>query len=74
MVEEEQHLCEQPVAAAQIDDATAAQQPPHPARDLPCFVQLFSGKASRMTHRACHAIEERVALESREVAIGQASL
>ena len=51
------------MSGAQIDDAAAAKEPPHPARHLPRLVQLFARQTSGMANGARHAMEERVVRE-----------
>ena len=59
--------------AAEIDDAPAPEEPAHAPRDLPRFVELLARETSRLTHRARHAIEQRGAGKSVQVARRQTS-
>ena len=59
------------MAGAEIDDASAAEEPPRAARDFPRLVELLARQAARVAHGARHAVEERVAGKAIEILIGQ---
>jgi hypothetical protein len=65
---------EQSVAAANVDDASAAKEPPDAAGDFPRFVQLFARQASRVTDGPRYAIEQRVSRKAIEVSVRQTSV
>lgn len=58
VIEDQHQLREQPVTGSEIDDASAAKEPSHPARGLPCFIQLFAWKTPGMAGGAPDTIEE----------------
>ena len=64
---------QQPMARAEIDDASAAEQPAHAPRHLPCFVELLAREAARAADGAGQPIEERVTGKAREIAGGETS-
>ena len=67
----EHDLREQPMAAAEIDDAAAAKEPPHPPRHLPRLVQFLARQASCVADSAGQPIEERAAGKAAEILVGQ---
>ena len=73
IVEQQHDLGEQAVSGTQVDDASAAKEPPHPPRHLPRLIQLFARQTSGVAYGARHAMKERVVREAIEVPIGQAS-
>ena len=58
VVEDQHDLREQAVSGGQVDDASAAEEPPRPACDLPGFVELFARQAARGADGAADAIEQ----------------
>ena len=54
---------DEPVAAREIDDATAPEATSRAARELPRFVELLAGEAIGLADGPPDAIEERLALE-----------
>ena len=72
IVEQQHDLRQQTVAGREVDDASAAEEAPHPPRHLPRLVQLFARQASRVAHGTRHAMKERVVGKAIQVAIGQA--
>src|SRR4029079_9864926 len=74
VVEEQHQLREQAVAAAGIDDATAAEPAARSPRHLPCFVELLAGQAPCRAQGPADPIEQRFAAEAAEVVFGQAIL
>jgi hypothetical protein len=66
-------LREQPVTRGEIDDATAAKQPAHTARGLPCFIQLFAWKTPSTAGDAADAIQECFTWKARKISIGEAA-
>ena len=42
VVEQQHDLGEYAVSGTQVDDASAAKEPPHPPRHLPRFIQFFA--------------------------------
>lgn len=72
VVEDQHQLRKQPVTRGEIDDAAATKQPTHPARGLPCFIQLFAWKTSGMAGGTADAIEECVTWKTRKIPIGEA--
>ena len=58
IVQQQHHVCEQAVAAGEIDDAAAAKQTPDPSRCFPRFEQLFARKASGVADRPRQAVEQ----------------
>lgn len=73
VVQEQQDLREQPVAAAQIDDTAAAQTATHASSHLPRLVELLPRQASGVAHGTCEAVEQCLAGESIQIAIRQPS-
>ena len=63
---------EQPVAGGEIDNPTAAKQPAHAARGLPCFIQLLAWETPSMAGGAADTIEQRVTWKARKVPICEA--
>ena len=63
---------EQAVSGTEIDDASAAEEPPHAPGHLPRFVQLLARQASGTAHGATQTMKERVVGKAIEVATGQA--
>ena len=57
VVENQEDLREQAMAGGEIDDAAPAKHAPDATRHLPRFVELLTGQAAGMTHRASEAIE-----------------
>ena len=73
IVEQQHDLGEQAVSGTEVDDATAAKEPPHPPRHFPRLIQLLARQASGMANGARHAVKECAIREAIDVAIGQAS-
>lgn len=71
VIEDQHQLGEQPMTGGEIDDATAAKEPPHPASGLPCFVQLLAWKAPGMADGATDSVEECLAWEAAKISIGE---
>ena len=71
VVEQQQHLREQAVAAGQVDDAAAAEAPPHAPRHLPRFEEFLPRQTAGLAHRAAEHREERRALEPAEIVARQ---
>ena len=65
---------EETVPAAQIDDASAAKETPHPARRLPGFVEFLARQAAGLTDGTGQPMKERVVGKAAEIVVGQASL
>ncbi len=59
------------MAAAEIDDAAPAKEPPHAPRHLPRLVQLLARQAACMADSAGQPIEERAPGKATEVLVGQ---
>ena len=57
--------------SAQIDDAPAAEEASHAARNLPGLVELFARQAACATRGAGKPIEQRAAGEAVEIAVSQ---
>ena len=72
VVEHEHEVREEPVPAAEIDNAAAAKQASCPARDFPRFVKFLARQAPGGADGAPDPIEQRRAAESAEVVGGQA--
>ena len=64
---------EETVSAAQIDDASAAKETPHPARRLPGFVEFLARQAAGLTDGTGQAMKERVVWKAAEIVVGKAS-
>ena len=73
VVEKQHHLRQQPVAGAQIDDASSAEQPAHAPSHLPRLVKLLARQTPGATDRPTEAIEQGVARKAAEVVFRQAS-
>ena len=56
VVEQQHHVCEQPVTAAQIDNAPSAKQPPDTPGDLPRLVELLARQTPGVAHGARHPV------------------
>ena len=69
IVEQQHDLREQAVPAAQVEHASAAEQPPHAARHLPRLVQLLARQTSGLADRARQAIEKRVVRKPIDVVV-----
>src|SRR6185312_4126504 len=73
VVQEQEDLREQPVAAAEIDHTAASQTAAYAPTHLPRLVELLPRQAPGMAHGTCEAVEERLAGESIQIAIRQPS-
>ena len=71
IVEQDHDLREQAVSGAQIDDASAAEEPPHPPRHFPCLKQFLARQTSGVADRARDAMKQRVVWKTIEVPIGE---
>jgi hypothetical protein len=73
VVEQQQNVGEQAMSATQVDDPAAPEEPPHPPRHLPRFIEFLARQAACVTDGSRQAVEERRAGKSIEVAVCQAS-
>src|SRR4029079_16444272 len=74
VVEDQHDLREQAVPRREIDDASAAEQPPRAAGHFPRFVELLARKDAGGADGAADAIEECLRGKALEVVGGEARL
>ena len=74
VVQQQHDLGEEAVTGGEIDDPAAPEKPARAARYFPRLIQFLARQAARFAHSAGHAIEERAARESPEIACGQPAL
>jgi hypothetical protein len=61
------------MAAAQIDDAAAAKESPHAARNFPRLVKFLPRQTAGPAHGSGEAVKQRLAGKAIEIAFGKAS-